>query len=76
MSIYAIGDLHLSLAKDKPMSIFGENWKEHEQKIKKNWIEKVKEKPALESVCKYLCIEYTFYWLNIWNCTLWLFRWL
>ena len=37
MSIYAIGDLHLSLAKDKPMSIFGENWKEHEQKIKKNW---------------------------------------
>ena len=43
MSIYAIGDLHLSLAKDKPMSIFGENWKEHEQKIKKNWLEKVKE---------------------------------
>lgn len=39
-------------------------------------IEKVNEKPALESVCKYLCIEYTFYWLNIWNCTLWLFRWL
>ena len=27
MSIYAIGDLHLSLAKDKPMSIF---WKELE----------------------------------------------
>lgn len=43
MSIYAIGDLHLSLAKDKPMSIFGKNWKEHEQKIKKNWLEKVKE---------------------------------
>ena len=44
MSIYTIGDLHLSFHEDKPMSIFGENWKEHEEKIKKDWIEKVKEK--------------------------------
>lgn len=44
MSIYTIGDLHLSFYEDKPMSIFGENWKEHEEKIKKDWIEKVKEK--------------------------------
>ena len=43
MSIYVIGDLHLSLTKDKPMSIFGEIWKEHEKKIKRNWLEKVKE---------------------------------
>ena len=43
MSIYAIGDLHLSLAKDKPMSNVGEIWKEKKKKIKKNWLEKVKE---------------------------------
>ena len=43
MSTYAIGDLHLSFNKNKPMSIFGANWEEHEEKIKKNWQEKVKE---------------------------------
>ena len=37
MSIYAIGELHLSLNKEKPMDIFGGNWKKHEQKIKENW---------------------------------------
>lgn len=37
MSIHAIGDLHLSLNKEKPMDIFGGNWKNHEQKIKENW---------------------------------------
>ena len=37
MSIYAIGDLHLSLNKEKPMDIFGGNWKNHEQKIEENW---------------------------------------
>lgn len=43
MSIYTIGDLHLSFHENKPMSIFGENWKGHEAKIKKDWMEKVKE---------------------------------
>lgn len=43
MSIYTIGDLHLSFYENKPMSIFGENWEGHEEKIKKDWIEKVKE---------------------------------
>jgi hypothetical protein len=42
MSIYVIGDLHLSFAVDKPMDIFGDNWEKHAEKIKKNWIEKVK----------------------------------
>ena len=42
MSIYTIGDLHLSFHEKKPMSIFGENWKDHEKKIKTNWIENVK----------------------------------
>lgn len=43
MSIYTIGDLHLSFQEDKPMSIFGENWQGHEEKIKKDWIKQVKE---------------------------------
>ena len=41
MSIYVIGDLHLSFNEDKPMDIFGDNWSGHEEKIKKDWIEKV-----------------------------------
>lgn len=43
MSIYTIGDLHLSFHENKPMSIFGDNWKGHEEKIKQDWIKKVKE---------------------------------
>lgn len=40
MSIYVIGDLHLSFSVDKPMDIFG--WGNHAEKIKNNWIQKVK----------------------------------
>jgi len=42
MSIYIIGDLHLSFSEDKPMSVFGLNWEGHSDKIKQDWIEKVK----------------------------------
>lgn len=41
MSIYIIGDLHLSFSTNKPMDIFGDNWEKHEEKIKENWIKKV-----------------------------------
>lgn len=37
MSIFTISDLHLSFGTNKPMCIFGENWSNHEKKIKKNW---------------------------------------
>lgn len=43
MSIFGIADLHLSFSKDKPMDVFGENWKNHAEKIKNNWIQKVKQ---------------------------------
>ena len=43
MSIYVIGDLHLSFSQNKPMNIFGENWNNHEEKIKKFWEENVSE---------------------------------
>ena len=39
--IYVIGDLHLSFSTDKPMDIFGENWENHAEKIKENWLSKV-----------------------------------
>ena len=47
MSIYAIGDLHLSFVNPKPMNIFGNNWNNHEEKIKLDWISKVKEEDTV-----------------------------
>lgn len=47
MSIYAIGDLHLSFANPKPMNIFGNNWDNHEEKIKLDWISKVKKEDTV-----------------------------
>lgn len=44
MAIFTIADLHLSFNTDKPMEVFGENWKDYEQKIKNDWLEKVNEK--------------------------------
>ncbi len=43
MSIFAIADLHLSFESPKPMDIFGENWENHEDKIKRSWEETVGE---------------------------------
>ena len=33
MSLYAIGDLHLSFSADKPMAVFGECWDNHAEKL-------------------------------------------
>jgi len=41
MALFVIGDLHLSNAAEKPMNIFGEHWKEHDNTIKKNWIDSI-----------------------------------
>jgi len=41
VTIWAISDLHLSLASDKPMDIFGGNWEDHAGKIAANWQRKV-----------------------------------
>lgn len=37
MKIFAISDLHLSFACDKPMDIFGGNWENYQEKIQENW---------------------------------------
>lgn len=41
MKIFAIGDLHLSTAVDKPMDIFGPGWENHFERIKADWLSKV-----------------------------------
>lgn len=43
MKIYAIGDLHLSTAVDKPMDIFGPGWENHFERIEADWRKKVGE---------------------------------
>ena len=42
MSIFVIGDLHLSFGTQKPMDIFS-GWQDHWQRIEKNWCRLVKD---------------------------------
>ena len=41
--IYAIADLHFDFSKEKPMDVFGDNWKGHDKKIISDWKEKVRD---------------------------------
>lgn len=41
MKVFAISDLHLSAANDKPMDIFGDGWLDYFEHIKKDWSVKV-----------------------------------
>lgn len=41
MKIFAISDLHLSTAVEKPMDIFGPGWEDHFQRITADWKKKV-----------------------------------
>ena len=43
MRVFAISDLHLALAEDKPMDIFGLEWKNYMQRIQENWQQVVSE---------------------------------
>ncbi|WP_026507451.1 metallophosphoesterase [Butyrivibrio sp. MC2013] len=44
MALYALSDLHLSYAEDaRDMTIYSPIWKEHEEKIKRNWLSTVTE---------------------------------
>ena len=42
MSLFAIGDLHLSGGADKPMDVFGPHWQGHFDRIRADWQAKVK----------------------------------
>lgn len=43
MSVFAIGDLHLSFDEriEKPMDIFGDSWLDHHERLKEYWTESV-----------------------------------
>lgn len=43
MKIFAISDLHMSIANPKPMNVFGGKWDNYLEKIAKDWCEKVTE---------------------------------
>lgn len=47
MALYAISDLHLDLNGDKPMDVFGQNWFQHDKKIKDNWVKRVKDEDTV-----------------------------
>ena len=49
MSIYAIGDLHLSFSEgiEKPMDMFGSEWINHAERTKANWIQTVSEEDTV-----------------------------
>jgi len=42
MALYAIGDFHLSFQANKPMEVFGPEWKDHVKKIRENWLKTVR----------------------------------
>lgn len=47
MNVYAISDLHMSGASNKPMNIFGDGWDGHIQKIKDSWNRLVKDEDVV-----------------------------
>lgn len=47
MKVFAISDLHLSTAADKPMDIFGANWDNHFEKIKEDWQARVSDEDVV-----------------------------
>lgn len=44
MSLFAIGDLHLSFGEgiDKPMDVFGPSWKNYELRLKEAWLDLIR----------------------------------
>ena len=47
MALYALSDTHLSLAVHKPMDIFGNRWKDHDQRLKYFWEQKITEEDTI-----------------------------
>ena len=37
MALYTMADLHLSFSTEKPMDVFGDRWKDHPDKIVRQW---------------------------------------
>lgn len=47
MALYAIGDFHLAFQVEKPMSVFGPEWKNHVKRIEKHCRRKIKPEDTL-----------------------------
>jgi len=47
VDIYAIGDLHLPGGENKPMNVFGPHWEGHFDRIRQDWLSKVREEDAV-----------------------------
>lgn len=47
MALFAIGDLHLGFGVNKTMDKFGGEWKNHVQKIEKNWREQIQQEDTI-----------------------------
>lgn len=47
MALYTISDLHLGFNLEKPMDIFGENWRKHTDKIRTNWLNEISEEDTV-----------------------------
>ena len=45
--IYAIADLHLDYTEEKSMEVFGDAWKDYQEKIFNNWNKMVKEEDTV-----------------------------
>lgn len=43
MKVFAISDLHLSFAAEKPMDVFGDGWSDHFGRVSENWRARVGE---------------------------------
>ena len=47
MALFALSDTHLSTSVDKPMSIFGSRWTDHQNKIELAWNSMVKDEDTV-----------------------------
>lgn len=47
MALYAMGDFHLSFQVNKPMEVFGAEWKNHVRRIEKNCNKRIKDTDTL-----------------------------
>lgn len=47
MRIFTLSDPHLGFAVNKPMDVFGDRWKDHPEKIRKEWLKCVSQNDAV-----------------------------
>ena len=61
MSLFAIGDLHLSLGEDKPMDVFA-GWNDYVQRLEENWRRLVTDDDTVVSIPQSWRLKSKFLW--------------